>query len=160
MVLTATSRPGKHNFIMLKKYKCSNCKTTGEAISNRQFLCPLCGSEMLQIATEQELKTGQEKTNDLPVAKVVSLGFFDILPLPSGSKLDIFRQKLQIVKGTNTIQIKDSSSVLRQFGEIIHNPINDDILGNYKKQKIEQIKFYSFLGIIFFALLLILFLCI
>jgi len=144
---------------MLKKYKCSRCKTIGEAVSETLLACPVCGEKMLQLEEEQEIGTEQAKNNELPIAKVVSLGFYDLLPIPAGSKLDIFRQELQIISLTEPIKTKDNSFAFKRLSEIIYNPINDDIFGNYKKQRTRQVRFYYVLGFAGFGLLFILCLC-
>jgi len=113
---------------------------------------------MLHFEAGQEIEKEQKKVEDIPVAKVISLGFYDLLPIPSGSKLDIFRQKLHTAKLTDTIRGKDTSSIFKQLADITYNPINDDIPGNYKKQRSRQIRFYLHLGTVFFILLLFLFL--
>lgn len=140
----------------MKKYKCSRCETIGEAVSETLLACPVCGEEMLRLKEGQELETEQVQNNELTVAKVVSLGFYDLLPIPAGSKLDMFRQKLETVNFSEPIQTKDGLSVFKQLSETVYNPINNNILGNYKKQKLRQIRFCYLLVtvfiIIFFSL--------
>lgn len=142
---------------MLNKYKCSKCETIGEAVSETHLDCPVCGAAMLQLNDGEEFNPEHGKGVDsLPEAKVVSLGFYDLLPIPAGSKLDMFRQKLQATKLTDTIQGKDST-IFKGLADIVYKPINDDIPGSYKKQKSRQIRFYFYPGAAFFILLLILF---
>ncbi len=151
------SKTPKRSDAFTVKYKCSRCETVGEAVTEARLACSVCGTEMLQIKEGEELKREHgRKIDGLPEAKVVSLGFYDLLPIPAGSKLDMFRQKLQDTKLTNTIQEKNSSHTLKMLEEITYNPINDDITGNYKKQRRQQVRFYSLLAAACFALLFIL----